>query len=47
MKICEQIVLINERISNLRPVTEVKDEQELNELKKKLQNLFMKKYKTR
>jgi len=47
VKLCEEIVLVNERICDLRPVTEVKDEQELTELKKKLQNLFIKKYKTR
>jgi hypothetical protein len=45
MKICEEIVVINERISDLRPVITVKDEQELGELKKKLQNLFIKKFK--
>ena len=47
VKLCEEIVLVNERICDLRPVTEVKDEQELTEVKKKLQNLFIKKYKTR
>lgn len=47
VKLCEEIVLINERICDLRPVPEVKDDEELAELKKKLQTLFMKKYKTR
>jgi hypothetical protein len=47
VKLCEEIVLVNERICDLRPVPEVKDNEELAELKKKLQNLFMKKYKTR
>ena len=47
VELCEEIVLVNERICDLRPVPEVKDEQELTELKKKLQNLFMRKYKTR
>ena len=47
VKLCEEIVLVNERICDLRPVPEVKDDEELAELKKKLQNLFMKKYKTR
>ena len=47
VKLCEEIVLVNERICDLRPVPEVKDDEELVELKKKLQNLFMKKYKTR
>jgi len=39
--------LVNERICNLRPVPEVRDDIEMAELKKKLQSLFMKKYKTR
>ncbi len=47
VKLCEEIVLVNERICDLRPVPEVNDDEELAELKKKLQNLFMKKYKTR
>jgi hypothetical protein len=46
-ELSEEIVLVNERICDLRPVIEVKDEEELAELKKKLQTLFMKKYKTR
>jgi hypothetical protein len=47
VELCEEIVVINERICDLRPVTEVKDDRELSELKKKLHLLFMKKYKTR
>ena len=47
VELCEEIVVVNERICDLRPVPEVKDDQELSELKKKLQNLFMRKYKTR
>jgi hypothetical protein len=47
VRLCEEIVLVNERICDLRPVPEVKDDQELAELKKKLQSLFMKKYKMR
>ena len=47
LKICEEIVVINESICDLRPVPEVKDDKELAELKKKLQERFMKKYKTR
>lgn len=43
----QEIVVLSERISDLRPVAEVKDDQELTELKKKLQNLFIKKYKTK
>jgi len=43
VKLCEEIILVNERICNLRPVPEVKDEKELAELKKKLQKRFMEK----
>jgi hypothetical protein len=44
VELCAEIVLVNERICDLRPVREVKDEKELAELKKKLQKLFMGKY---
>ena len=47
VKLSEEIVVVNERICDLRPVLEVKDEEELAELKKKLQTLFIKKYITR
>jgi len=47
VELCKEIVVINERICDLRPIPEVKDDQELSELKKKLQERFMKKYKTR
>ena len=47
VKLSEDIVVINERICDLRPVPEMKDDEELAELKKKLQNLFKKKYKTK
>ena len=40
-KLCEEIVLINERICNLRPAREVKSDQEMAALKKKLQKQFM------
>jgi hypothetical protein len=46
-KLCEAIVLVNERICGLRPVPEVKNEKELAELKKKLQKQFMGKYRKR
>lgn len=46
-ELCEEIVVINERICDLRPIPEVKDDKELSELKKKLQERFMKKYKMR
>ena len=47
LKLCEEIVEVNERICDLRPVSQVKDEKELTELKKKLQRRFMKKYRMR
>lgn len=40
-KLCEAIVLVNERICGLRPVPEVKSEKDLTALKKKLQRQFM------
>jgi len=47
LKICDELVEVNERICNLRPVPEVKDDKELADLKKKLQKRFMEKYKAR
>ena len=44
VELCEEIVQINERICDLRPVPEVKEDEELAELKKKLQKRFMGKY---
>jgi hypothetical protein len=46
-KLCEEIVQVNERICDMRPVPEVKDEKEMVNLKKKLQRQFMGKSKTR
>ena len=47
LKLCEEMVVLNERICELRPVPEISDDNELAELKKKLQERFTKKYKTR
>jgi uncharacterized protein YdcH (DUF465 family) len=47
LKLCEEIVEVNERICDLRPVPQVRDEKELTALKKKLQRRFMKKYRRR
>lgn len=47
LKLSGEIVEVNERICDLRPVPQVEDEKELSELKKKLQRRFMKKYRTR
>jgi hypothetical protein len=38
--LCQQLVEVNEQICQLRPVQEVKDEKELEALKKKLQRQF-------
>ena len=40
---CEEIVRVNESLCQLRPPPEVSDQNELEELKKKLQNLFKRK----
>jgi DNA-binding Lrp family transcriptional regulator len=45
VKLCDEIIQVNERIADLRPATEVKDASELDRLKKNLQRYFMKKYK--
>jgi hypothetical protein len=44
LEICDQLVQINEKICDLRPVREPEDDSELEELKKKLQTFFKKKY---
>ena len=40
LRLCQQLVEVNEKICRLRPVQEVKDEKELEALKKKLQKQF-------
>lgn len=47
LKLCEEVVRLNERICDLRPVAEIEDPKELGELKKKLQQFFSKKLKRR
>lgn len=47
LKLCDELMEINERICNLRPVPEMKDDRELADLKKKLHRRFMEKYKGR
>ena len=44
VQLCDEIVRVNERICDLRPVPEVKGDKELDEVKKKLQRRFMGKY---
>ncbi|MBI5184370.1 MAG: hypothetical protein HZA01_01420 [Nitrospinae bacterium] len=34
VELCDELVVVNERICNLRPVPDIKDEDELSELKK-------------
>jgi len=40
LRLCQELVEVNEKICHLRPVQEVKDEKELEALKKKLQKQF-------
>lgn len=47
MKLCSEIVRLNEQIADLRPVPEIRDGTELDGLKKKLKRLFVKRYKKR
>lgn len=47
LRLCEELVQLNERISNLRPVVEIEDKNEREALKKKLQGIFRKKLKRR
>jgi hypothetical protein len=43
--LCEQIIAINEQICEMRPIRVMEDEDELAALKKKLQQIFVAKYK--
>ncbi len=45
LKLCDEIVAINEQICDMRPVRVMEDDDGLAELKKKLQQMFMAKYK--
>ena len=45
LKLCEEIVELNEKICDVRPVRVIEDETGLADLKKKLQQQFMAKYK--
>lgn len=47
LKLCNEVVRLNEQICELRPTQEIKDETELEELKKNLKRLFMRRYKKR
>jgi hypothetical protein len=41
LRLCRELVAVNEQICRLRPVIPVRDEQELEALKKKLQKQFL------
>jgi len=43
--LCQELVQLNERISDLRPIVEIEDQKEREALKKKLQEIFRKKLK--
>lgn len=45
LKLSDEIVQLNEKICNLRPIQTIENKTELEELKKKLRNLYKKKYK--
>jgi hypothetical protein len=47
LKLCEELVQLSEKISDLRPVVEIEDKNERETLKKKLQGIFRKKLKRR
>ena len=40
LRLCRELVEVNEKICRLRPVAQIKDENELQALKKKLQKQF-------
>ena len=45
LRLCQQLVEVNEKLCRLRPVQVVKDEKELEALKKKLQKQFSPRWK--
>ena len=47
LRLCDEIVQLNEKICDLRPVSEIEDSNEAEDLKKKLQMHFKKKYRKR
>ena len=47
LKLCQELVQLSEKISDLRPVVEIEDKNEREALKKKLQGIFRKKLKRR
>jgi hypothetical protein len=47
LRLCEELVQLNEKISDLRPVIEIEGKNEREALKKKLQGIFRKRLKRR
>lgn len=47
LKLCDEIVQVNEKICDYRPLIEIEDKHEAEELKKKLQMHFMRRYRKR
>ena len=47
LRLCDEIVQLNEKVCDLRPVLEIEDKNEADELKKKLRMHFMGKYRKR
>jgi hypothetical protein len=43
-KLCDELIQLNEKICDLRPIPKIEDKSEAEELKKKLQMLLRKKY---
>jgi hypothetical protein len=44
LRLCEELIEVNEKICHLRPVVEIEDKDEREELKKKLQQFFKTKF---
>lgn len=47
LKLCDEILGVSEQICDVRPIVPLRDEKELEELKKKLRKKFKGKYKTK
>ena len=47
MKLCDEIAQVNEKICDCRSIIEIEDKHEAEELKKKLQMHFKRRYKKR
>ncbi|PIV83154.1 MAG: hypothetical protein COZ32_06135 [Nitrospirae bacterium CG_4_10_14_3_um_filter_53_41] len=47
VKLCDEVLEVSEQICDVRPIIPLRDETELEELKKKLRKKFKGKYKTK